>query len=293
MQVTVRTDQGERCVELCLCATVAEAKAAVLQQCAPRGSQRGSQRGGGPGGGHGGQPGAQPGGGPGAQPGSQPGGGPGGQPGSQPGQPCPASAVWMKFDGRPLPDDETLGSAGVRAGACLSLHVRARGGGLNYAWQTSEVQNSFGHDAREQAAFMFASMDKERVSKLELHDVILYLGDHYQHLFIHKGGSHKWHVDEKKLKNFVSLLHDSAEDGLVSRAAFVKAYWAWCQKTHPTCPAVPGADDVEDDHKANTDAGTQLLFPLRRLRVLVCCLQSCRVLPSILPCSAFNLVAWS
>ena len=91
--------QGERCVELCLCATVAEAKAAILQQCAPRGSQPG-------------------------------------------GQPCPASAVWVKFDGRALPDDETLESAGVRAGACLSLHVRARGGGCYIGKQTHVVAPS-------------------------------------------------------------------------------------------------------------------------------------------------------
>lgn len=43
---------------------------------------------------------------------------------------CHPSSVWLKSEGNGLHDDLTLEQCGVRAGATLSLHVRARGGGV-------------------------------------------------------------------------------------------------------------------------------------------------------------------
>ena len=43
---------------------------------------------------------------------------------------CHPSSVWLKSEGNGLNDDLTLEQCGVRAGATLSLHVRARGGGV-------------------------------------------------------------------------------------------------------------------------------------------------------------------
>ena len=211
VQVFVRTDWGERCLLLFLTQKCADAKAAILRECAPLA--------------------------------------PSGE------LACLASAVWLSCGGKSLEGNETLAHAGVRAGSRLLLNVRVRGGGLTSAQQTSVTQTSENQAAHEQAAFMFASMDKECKGKLELHDIILYLEEHYQHLFMHQGDSQKkWHVDEEKLESFVSLLRDLvAEDGLVSRAAYVKTYCTWSQRTRATFTAAPQVSSPEGGIKAEEE----------------------------------------
>ncbi len=61
-------------------------------------------------------------------------------------------------------------------------------------------------------------------------EIILYIQEHYQHLFSHKDVDGQMVVDEERLKSFAAFLRDQLDrdhDGLISREEFIKGYCIW------------------------------------------------------------------
>jgi len=75
----------------------------------------------------------------------------------------------------------------------------------------------------------------DRNGSLELFEIILYMQEHYQHLFAHRDVDGQQVVDEEKLKGFAEFLRDTLDrdhDGCVSKEEFIKGYCIWQMHIH-------------------------------------------------------------
>jgi len=90
---------------------------------------------------------------------------------------------------------------------------------------------------QKEADNLFTTIDSmgDRNGSLELFEIILYMQEHYQHIFSHKDVDGQMVVDEEKLKSFASFLRDSLDrdrDGLISKEEFIKGYCIWTMNIH-------------------------------------------------------------
>lgn len=90
---------------------------------------------------------------------------------------------------------------------------------------------------QKEANNLFMTIDSmgDRNGSLELFEIILYMQEHYQHIFSRKDVDGQSVVDEDKLKNFAAFLRDSLDrdhDGTISKEEFVKGYCIWQMNLH-------------------------------------------------------------
>lgn len=75
----------------------------------------------------------------------------------------------------------------------------------------------------------------DRNGSLELFEIILYMQEHYQHLFCYKDVDAQTVLDEEKLKKFAEFLRDTLDrdhDGQISKEEFIKGYCIWQMHVH-------------------------------------------------------------
>ena len=91
----------------------------------------------------------------------------------------------------------------------------------------------------KEATILFDSIDSlgDRNGTLQLYEIILYMQEHHQHLFLKKDKDVDGQsiMDEVKLSGFARFLRDALDldhDGEISREEFVRGFCIWQMHVH-------------------------------------------------------------
>ena len=92
---------------------------------------------------------------------------------------------------------------------------------------------------QKEATILFDSIDSlgDCNGTLQLYEIILYMQEHYQHLFLKndKDIDGQSIMDEDKLSGFAQFLRDALDldhDGEISREEFVRGFCVWQMHVH-------------------------------------------------------------